>query len=58
MEKRVVAITGSHKGLGWEIARQLAKIDTIKVIISSRGESEGLEAQKKPYCKFSGDQAG
>ncbi|HEY9778994.1 MAG TPA: hypothetical protein V6D09_02470 [Leptolyngbyaceae cyanobacterium] len=44
MEKRVATITGSHKGLGWEIARQLAKIDTIKVIISSRGESEGLEA--------------
>ncbi len=47
MEKRVAAVTGSHKGLGLEIARQLAKIDTIKVIISSRGESEGLEAQTK-----------
>lgn len=47
MEKRVAVVTGSHKGLGLEIARKLAKVEDIQVIISSRGESEGLEAQNK-----------
>ena len=47
IEKRVAVVTGSHKGLGLEIATKLAKVEDIQVIISSRGESEGLEAQKK-----------
>lgn len=47
IEKRVAVITGSHRGLGLEIAKKLAKADDIQVIISSRGEPEGLETQSK-----------
>ncbi|MDZ8185039.1 MAG: SDR family oxidoreductase [Nostoc sp. ChiSLP02] len=43
-EKRVAVITGSSKGLGFEIARQLAKLENIQVIMSSRDETQGLEA--------------
>lgn len=46
-EKRVAVITGSYKGLGFEIARQLAKLDNIQVIISSRDEVKGLAACEK-----------
>jgi NAD(P)-dependent dehydrogenase (short-subunit alcohol dehydrogenase family) len=46
-EKRVAVVTGSYKGLGFEIARQLAKLDGIQVIISSRDEAKGLEARDK-----------
>jgi NAD(P)-dependent dehydrogenase (short-subunit alcohol dehydrogenase family) len=44
IEKRIAVITGSSKGLGFEIARQLAKLENIQVIISSRDEAQGLEA--------------
>lgn len=44
-EKRVAVITGSSKGLGFEIARQLAKLENIQVIMSSRDETQGLEAR-------------
>jgi NAD(P)-dependent dehydrogenase (short-subunit alcohol dehydrogenase family) len=46
MEKRVAVVTGSHKGLGFEIVRKLAKTEGIQAIVTSRGE-EGLEAQNK-----------
>jgi len=46
-EKRVAVITGSNKGLGFEIARQLAKLENVQVIISSRDEAKGLEAREK-----------
>ncbi|MBR8833759.1 MAG: SDR family oxidoreductase [Stigonema ocellatum SAG 48.90 = DSM 106950] len=46
-EKRVAVITGSNKGLGFEIAKKLAKLDNIQAIISSRDEAKGLEAREK-----------
>lgn len=46
MEKQVAVITGSYKGLGLEIAKKLAQIGNIQVIISSRNESKGLETQQ------------
>lgn len=46
-EKRVAVVTGSYKGLGFEIARKLANLDDIQVIISSRDEAKGLEACEK-----------
>ena len=46
MEKKVAVITGSYKGLGLEIAKKLAQIENIEVIISSRNELKGLEAQQ------------
>lgn len=47
MDQRIAVITGSHKGLGLEIARQLAQRDGVRVVISSRKEAEGHEAQQK-----------
>ena len=46
-EKRVAVVTGSYKGLGFEIARKLAKLDNIQVIISGRDKAKGLEAREK-----------
>ncbi|MBW4595645.1 MAG: SDR family NAD(P)-dependent oxidoreductase [Brasilonema angustatum HA4187-MV1] len=46
-EKRVAVVTGSYKGLGFEIARKLAKLDNIQVIISGRDKAKGLEACEK-----------
>lgn len=46
MERKVILVTGSNKGIGFEIVRQLAKLDH-KVILSARDEAKGLEAQKK-----------
>ena len=46
-EKRVAVITGSNKGLGFEIARKLAKLENVQVIISSRDEAKGIEAREK-----------
>ncbi|MCC5644507.1 SDR family oxidoreductase [Nostoc sp. CHAB 5824] len=46
-EKKVAVITGSSKGLGFEIAQQLAKLENVQVIMSSRDETQGLEARAK-----------
>lgn len=46
-EKRVAVVTGSYKGLGFEIAKKLAKLDNIQVIISGRDKVKGLEAGAK-----------
>ncbi|MBD2533062.1 SDR family NAD(P)-dependent oxidoreductase [Nostoc sp. FACHB-892] len=46
-EKRVALITGSYKGLGFEIAKKLAKLDNIQVIITGRDKAKGLEAREK-----------
>ena len=46
-ERKVAVVTGSYKGLGLEIAKQLGKFDNIQVIITSRDEEKGLESQQK-----------
>ncbi len=40
-------VTGSHKGLGYAIARQLAQKEDIQVVLTSRKEQEGLAAQQR-----------
>ncbi len=44
-EKRVALVTGANRGIGLEVARQLAK-KGLKVIISARDQQKGLAAQK------------
>ena len=43
---RVALVTGGNKGIGLEICRQLASND-IKVILTARNESRGIEAIEK-----------
>ncbi|GKD62956.1 (+)-neomenthol dehydrogenase-like protein, partial [Tanacetum coccineum] len=45
-EKRVALVTGANKGIGLEICRQLASND-IKVVLTARNESRGIEAIEK-----------
>ncbi|PZO39375.1 MAG: short-chain dehydrogenase [Pseudanabaena frigida] len=47
MTKKVAVITGSHKGLGYAIARQLAQKEDIQVIVTSRNPQDGLNAQQR-----------
>ncbi len=47
MAKKVAVITGSHKGLGYAIARQLAQKADIQVIVTSRNPQDGLNAQQR-----------
>lgn len=46
-EKKVAVVTGSYKGIGFEIARQLARVNDIQVILSSRDKAKGLNACEK-----------
>ena len=46
MTQKVAVITGSHKGLGYAIARQLAQKD-IQVVLTSRHKPDGLAAQQR-----------
>jgi len=45
--QKVAVITGSHRGLGYAIARQLAQIDEIRVVLTSRREEDGVTAQQR-----------
>jgi short-subunit dehydrogenase len=45
--QKIAVITGSHKGLGYAIARQLAQKEDIRVILTSRKEQDGLTAQQR-----------
>jgi NAD(P)-dependent dehydrogenase (short-subunit alcohol dehydrogenase family) len=45
--QKVAAITGSHKGLGYAIARQLAQKEDIRVVLTSRNQQDGLAAQRQ-----------
>jgi NAD(P)-dependent dehydrogenase (short-subunit alcohol dehydrogenase family) len=45
--QRVAVITGSHKGLGYAIARQLAQQGNIQTVITSRKAEDGLTAQQR-----------
>ncbi|MBD2625768.1 SDR family oxidoreductase [Trichormus variabilis] len=47
MMQKIAVITGSHKGLGYAIARKLAQKDDIQVVLTSRKEQDGLAAQKQ-----------
>jgi NAD(P)-dependent dehydrogenase (short-subunit alcohol dehydrogenase family) len=47
MTQKVAVVTGSHKGLGYAIARQLAQREDIQVVLTSRKEQEGLAAQQR-----------
>ncbi len=43
---KIAVVTGSSKGLGLAIARRLAKHEDIRVVLTSRRDSDGLEAQQ------------
>jgi NAD(P)-dependent dehydrogenase (short-subunit alcohol dehydrogenase family) len=47
MIQKVAVITGSHKGLGYAIARQLAQHAEIRVVLTSRSQQDGRAAQQR-----------
>ncbi|WP_413173726.1 SDR family oxidoreductase [Anabaena azotica] len=47
MMQKIAVITGSHKGLGYAIARKLAQKEDIQVVLTSRKEQDGLAAQQQ-----------
>lgn len=46
-QSRIAVITGSNRGLGYEIAKKLGQRQGIQVILTSRGEASGGAAQEK-----------
>jgi len=47
MTQKVAVITGSHKGLGYAIARKLAQQENIRVVVTSRQQEDGITAQQR-----------
>jgi len=47
MDKRVAVVTGANRGIGLEIARQLAKLAGIHVVLTARDAAKGEAAAKK-----------
>lgn len=45
-DKKIILVTGSNKGIGFEVARQLAKAGN-EVIVSARNAERGAEALNK-----------
>jgi NAD(P)-dependent dehydrogenase (short-subunit alcohol dehydrogenase family) len=45
MDKRLAVVTGSNKGIGFEICRQLAR-KGLRVVLTSRDEKKGRSAQR------------
>lgn len=46
LSNKIAVVTGSNKGLGYAIARQLAQQEGIRVILTSRKEADGQAAQE------------
>jgi len=46
MGKKIILVTGSNKGIGFEVVRQLAKLGH-QVILTSRDQAKGLASLKK-----------
>ncbi|HAA29405.1 MAG TPA: short-chain dehydrogenase [Cyanobacteria bacterium UBA8553] len=45
--QKIAVVTGSHKGLGYAIARQLTQQENTKAILTSRKEQDGFAAQQR-----------
>ena len=46
-QQRVAVVTGANRGIGFEIARQLAKRHGIRVVLTARDEAKGSLAAKE-----------
>ena len=46
MDRRIALVTGGNRGIGFEVCRQLAKLD-IHLVLTSRDENKGLEATRQ-----------
>src|SRR5262245_54349520 len=46
-ELRVAVVTGANRGIGFEISRQLAKLEDIEVVLTARDKKKGMEACEK-----------